>query len=120
MKRESKEIESLPICEENVFRAFYEYSLLADVLDYDYFVKVYLPRFLGILSVEQYKELGAYVEEHTELFTIIKSSCECSMYHGAKQNTIQFIKEFGGNRGDKVIINIVGDAADDEENDNKT
>lgn len=106
MKRKKKIVNDIDLNESIVYNAFYSYSDEREVLDYDYFINIYLPKSIGVASVDDEMKLKAYINYNSELFEMIKSKCEKTLDTSAKQDAIQYIKEFGKNKKDKIIINI--------------
>lgn len=118
MKGKSKrkiEENKIKIEERHIFIAFHKYTEEVFVLDYNYFVKIYLPREIGVSSLSEYKMLENYINCNKDLFDVIKNACDVTVNAGAKQNTIQYIKEFGTDKTKKVIINIIGDKTENKE-----
>lgn len=73
MKRKKKIVNDIDLNESIVYLAFYQYSEEKEVLDYDYFINIYLPKSIGISSVEDEFKLKTYINHNSELFDMIKS-----------------------------------------------
>lgn len=104
------------ITEERVYLAFYEYSDNGGVLDYQYFIDIFLPKYLKITSLKEEKEYKSFMSENKKLFNSIKDKCTKTLDTSAKQNAITYIKEFGKDNKDKIIINILKKNKDEKEN----
>lgn len=94
------------ITEGRIYESFYAYVDVHSVLDYDYFINIFLPKFLNIKSYEEEKELNSFISRNKKLMSSIKSKCSKTLDTSAKQDAIQYIKEFGNKKNKKVIINI--------------
>lgn len=97
------------ITESKIYQAFYKYAEENSVLDYDYFIDIYLPKQLNIITLDSEIKLKQFISNNKKLFNSIKSKCLKTLDTSAKQNAISYIKEFGKGNKDKVIINIIRD-----------
>lgn len=102
------------ITEEQVYLAFYDYSENGGVLDYQYFIDIFLPKYLKITSLKDEEVYKSFMNKNKKLFNSIKNKCVKTLDTSAKQNAITYIKEFGKDNKDKIIINILKKNKDEE------